>query len=300
MTGTRNTGPKAPRMLATLKAIGTGSARHADELASLLGWPIVAARKSMDNAKSAGYVEPTGIRQGGRALLRLTPMGLVKLGDLDPQGGIGNERIAEQALVLIDNTAVGMDSGALGHALGVGPGDVQRALAPHVASMRLVHCDVVRQGDRFILYRNSAGSAGMVSAWKRNQATGISCGYQQHPDEQREPAATCAPAAPDQAVPAVADEVVSPHAPAPEPAVRAVPFAGTLDIDAADRKAAARRGEPDPAEAFSCALWNNGTLVISLAGERLTLQPVQAGTLRRYLAHFNTGDQVVPAGGAAP
>jgi hypothetical protein len=159
-------------MAALLEAFVQHGEMNVHDVARVTGWSIGHSAKATANAKTAGYLVFVGEKVGNQAqAMALTELGKFRAGvtDTDPSSGPQSE-LAEKAAALILRTEGGMDSDALADALGCSSFDVEKALA--ASAKRFVTCKVMRGGDDFVHYRESASSPCTAdSAWRKTYAT---------------------------------------------------------------------------------------------------------------------------------
>lgn len=296
--------PHGARLQATLKAVADGIVTRG-QLAGHKGWTSAVAAKALENARHFKLLEFSGEKLDGERAHRLTRQGQYKLGafdtlqgptKIDPSAGDLAARIAHAALELLHDCPAGMDSQVLAEEIGARPESIEQALEPHVLAKTLSRYEVTKvingQARRFMLYRESAGlgprqdfvlrpdpKAMMQPRWTDHVKVAL--------HEAADKAAAAGAAADDQA-----EAEVSCTLPPAEPEAQpgALPVVGTLDIDGVDRKAAAAAGRADPAEAFNCALWSNGHMVIRSRGHELRLEPEHTQALVDYLACVSSTD----------
>lgn len=255
------------------------------------GWEKATAQRTVYNAVSFGYIEPTrGAERGKTRSFRLTPLGRQKLCELPPApADDAGDALNLRALELLKKHAAGLNSRELAEQLGVTKEAVEAALAPHVEAHHLVTAGQWKDGEQATLYR--IGMAGVQAEdWRRLGLGGGAAAFKSlTPLPTSVPVAPKpAPAAPKtqatKAAPTTAAEVASevvdpvPPAPAPQPGI---PYAGELDIDAADRAAAAREGRE--LDNFVCWLTSNGHLYIQQEGRRTHLTLSDTRKLLHYL-----------------
>jgi hypothetical protein len=164
-------GERTPRMPALLSAIAKAGTLTSDDVATTLGWEPLVAQKALANAKQLGYLEFQGERVPG--VLRnyaLTALGRTKAFG-DSAVDVSDTELSRLAAELILAEPGGMDSDALADKLGVPSFDVERALA--ACKQRFVTCNVFRNGENFVLYRESASSK-VGSDWERTRQIGAS------------------------------------------------------------------------------------------------------------------------------
>ncbi len=272
--------PHGARLQATLKAVAAGVVTRS-QLAERTGWAEGVVIKALENARNFKLLAFNGEMRDGERCHALTEMGRMKLGAFNAMETSPKLGLAEQARALIADTPAGMDTQALAHELHVEMLDVDEALLPLVQAQQLVACAFTRYVDGkplpLKLYRESAGLGPRRDFSLRPNPVGvIKPGW-----FGQKLAAPASDAGPEDAE-AAAEPV---HAELPEAeAPGGLPLLGTLDMDAADRAAAAAAGRADPAEAFNCALWSTGHMVIRSRGQELRLEPEHAEALLHYVA----------------
>jgi hypothetical protein len=159
-------------MAALLEAFVQHGEMNVHDVERVTGWSIDHAAKATANAKTAGYLAFVGEKVGNQAqAMALTELGRFRAGvtETDPRSGPESE-LAEKAAALILSTEGGMDSDALADALGCSSFDVEKALA--ASAKRFVKCRVMRGGDDFVHYRESASSPRAAdNVWRKTHAT---------------------------------------------------------------------------------------------------------------------------------
>lgn len=247
--------------------------------------------KTMSNARALGFLENINFAKCPRGLLlySITAKGMAKLAEMR---GAPAENLASRALALIMQSTTGLSSYELGEELDSEEAEIDAALAMHVAMQTLVSCKVQRSHGtgkllQLTLYRNSTVGVPLVQ---------ISTPAQRG---EREPVPPVPPVSESQAVRDMinaACDVLTTTTPPPEPFLAPMlklPLVDDVGMDAVHRKFPPDEGAASSsASGFTCALYNDGILVIESDGVEVQLPLAHTTKLLHYLDHLRAGDLV--------
>jgi hypothetical protein len=306
---------RVPRLSQCLLALEAGHLCMPD-VAKYTGWDKATASQVLSNAKALGYVEVAEPKAAGLSIHRLTVNGMQRLACERLPADAAS--IGEQALLLIEKEPAGLNSGELADRLQCLSETVEEALALHVSTHRLVACAVKNSFGDFTHYRVSAGVAQVALAdnvWKKNTVTPTPAPAPAAP----KPAKVAKPAPAPSPLPLVGeididaicrkpvvptttprvtpadlqermDNAAIPPAlrggPAPNELVPPADFWSEMQREHHAAPVAPAAAEGDDEEAFLCALFSSGTLVIESDGNQLSLPVEHTRQLLHYLDHI--------------
>lgn len=284
-----------PRVQTLLETFGHVSELSFYQLVERTGWDDKTMRSSIGNLKGAGLItRVSGDRgkDGKCALYCLTRAGIDRLEGRDAGSGQESATASDpdtEALTLIDAAAAGMDSEALADKLGLASRDVVALLAKHVASGRLVSCDVQRALDgelvHMVMYRSSMASPSSLGDWRLKGSPEPREGDREHPP--RAARQLLASQEPKLALPVLEVDIDAVHRKQRES------VADVIEGEAAGLEylgqATVEVLRDDPAETstaeveFQCALYSGGQLVIESHGKHIELPLAHTRRLLHYL-----------------